>query len=45
MARQLNESLQDQVDALQEQLRVAQEQLRLSQQREAQLRRKITSMW
>jgi hypothetical protein len=37
MARQLNESLQDQVDALQEQLRVAQEQLRLSQEREAQL--------
>jgi hypothetical protein len=37
MARQLNESLQDQVDALQEQLRFAHDQLRLSQEREAQL--------
>jgi hypothetical protein len=37
VTRQLNESLQDRVDALQEQLRVAHEQLRLSQEREAQL--------
>jgi hypothetical protein len=37
MARQLNESLEEQIDALQEQLRFLQEQLRLSQQREAQL--------
>jgi hypothetical protein len=37
MARQLNESLEDQIEALHEQLRFTQEQLRLSQQREAQL--------
>lgn len=37
MARQLNESLEDQIEALHEQLRFTQKQLRLSQQREAQL--------
>lgn len=37
VARQLNESLEDQIDTLREQLCFAQEQLRASQQREAQL--------
>ena len=37
MARQLNESLEDQIEALREQLRFAHEQLVMSQQREVQL--------